>query len=78
MFGVAATEDGGVVFAGFTKGDWIGVNANEDFEDFAAVKLDSEGDEVWRYQVRGEAPWFVLQHRVGDEQMAATKRLCSS
>lgn len=50
VYAVAATEDEGVVFVGLTYGAWIGDNAGE--SDFAAVKLDSEGVEVWRYQVR--------------------------
>lgn len=36
--------------AGHTAGDWDEVNAGE--EDFAAVKLDQDGLELWRWQVR--------------------------
>lgn len=34
---------------GHTKGDWSGTNAGN--ADFAAVNLDADGAEVWRYQV---------------------------
>ncbi|CAM9360961.1 unnamed protein product [Scytosiphon promiscuus] len=48
MYAVAGTEDEGVVLAGFTDGTWSVDNAGA--SDFAAVKLDSDGIEVWRYQ----------------------------
>ncbi|CAM9529226.1 unnamed protein product [Hapterophycus canaliculatus] len=48
VYASAATEDEGVVLAGFTDGTWSGDNAGG--SDFAAVKLDSDGVEVWRYQ----------------------------
>lgn len=38
------------MLAGETYGNWGGDNAGA--ADFAAVKLDSDGVEVWRYQVR--------------------------
>lgn len=46
---VVAGEDGSVVAAGYTAGIWSGTNAGD--EDFAAVKLDKDGNEVWRWQV---------------------------
>ncbi|CAN0100846.1 unnamed protein product, partial [Sphacelaria rigidula] len=45
---VAVGRDGNVVMAGHTAGDWDEVNAGE--EDFAAVKLDQDGLELWRWQ----------------------------
>lgn len=36
--------------AGFTLGDWFDYNAG--FEDFAAVKLDEDGEPQWGWQVR--------------------------
>lgn len=44
-----ALADGSVVLAGSTTGSWSGSNQGE--EDFAAVKLDVDGVEVWRWQV---------------------------
>lgn len=41
--------DGSIILGGSTKGDWSGLNA-VDF-DFAAVALDAEGEELWRWQV---------------------------
>lgn len=35
--------------AGDTLGDWSGVNAGD--RDFCASKLDSDGNEVWAWQV---------------------------
>lgn len=46
-------HDGSVVLAGVTAGPWRGSHAGGAF-DFAAVKLDSSGDEVWRWQV-----WWI-------------------
>ncbi|CAN0353219.1 unnamed protein product, partial [Scytosiphon promiscuus] len=48
MYAVSGTKDEGVVLAGFTDGTWSVDNAGG--SDFAAVKLDSDGIEVWRYQ----------------------------
>lgn len=44
-------DNGSVVLAGLTTGNWSGENAG--VVDFAAVKLDAEGVEVWRWQVGG-------------------------
>lgn len=46
----AATGDGSVVLAGYTCGEWSGDLTGEEC-DFAAVKLDANGTEVWRWQV---------------------------
>lgn len=46
----AATGDGSVVLAGYTHGEWSGELTGEE-SDFAAVKLDANGTEVWRWQV---------------------------
>lgn len=43
-------SNGSIYLAGFTAGDWAGSNAGLD--DFAAAKLDSDGNEIWRWQVR--------------------------
>lgn len=45
------TNDGCFVLAGHTEGVFSG-EASAGGEDFAAVKLDAEGQEVWRWQVR--------------------------
>lgn len=46
----AATGDGFVVLAGYTFGEWSEGLTGEEC-DFAAVKLDANGTEVWRWQV---------------------------
>ena len=55
-------DDGSVVFAGYSQGDILGVDTSvlapstysavPDEKNFVAYKLDSEGTEVWRWQVR--------------------------
>lgn len=47
---VAIGEDGSVVLAGKTSGHWAGEADGMTF-DFAAVKLDADGREMWRWQV---------------------------
>lgn len=59
---VSMADDGSVVMSGRSKGDFTGFNASvsgssstssADLESiFVAIKLDSEGTEVWRWQVR--------------------------
>lgn len=51
MNSVSMTEDGSFVLAGRTDGDWGAVNSGG--HDFAAVMLDADGIELWRWQVRG-------------------------
>lgn len=43
--------DGSVVLAGSTSGDWQGNNLGK--SDFAAVKLDADGNLLWKWQARG-------------------------
>jgi len=57
-------EDGSVVAVGETYGSWDGLNAG--FDDFAAVRLDASGDEIWRYQVNLTLKCYLLA------RMAAT------
>lgn len=50
-YAVISSTDGSTVLAGFTEGNWEGeTNGNRDF---AAVSLDADGKEMWRYQVSG-------------------------
>lgn len=41
-------DDGSVMLAGRTSVDWSGTNAGE--YDFAAVKVDGDGQEIWRWK----------------------------
>lgn len=43
-------DDGSVVLAGSTTGDWVGVNNGD--HDLAALKLDANGTLLWKWQVR--------------------------
>lgn len=47
-------DEGSVVIAGATWGYWSGINAG--MNDFAAAKLDTNGNEIWRWQVR----WYTM------------------
>lgn len=50
FYGAADAHDGSIVLAGATGGSWKGTHAGG-ANDFAAVKLDADGGEVWRWQV---------------------------
>ena len=47
-----AGDDGSVVLAGWTFGDWCRTSLG--FADFAAIKLDANGSVIWRWQVHTE------------------------
>lgn len=47
--GVVITDDGSVIVAGETRGDWGGINAGK--MDFVAVKLNASGEQIWVWQV---------------------------
>lgn len=53
MKSAAALEDGSVILAGLTFGEWVATfeGEDEDSADFAAVRLASDGSVVWRFQV---------------------------
>lgn len=48
---VVAAQDGSFVLGGGTQASWRG-NTNAGYTDFAAVKLDADGNELWVWQVR--------------------------
>ena len=52
-FDSAARADGSIVLAGWTSGNWFGEVAG--LQDFAAVALDEDGEELWRWQVKDSA-----------------------
>lgn len=62
FYGAAMGEDGSVVLAGSTEGSWDGERAG-DVSDFAAVKLNADGEEVWRWQVWSMLAFHALYHR---------------
>lgn len=63
-------DDGSIFLAGYTEGDWEGVNAGD--ADFAAVNLHTRGSELWRYQV---GMTHAIEH-TGQVYAAKTKRDC--
>lgn len=40
-----------IVLAGVTRGDWSGAGSSGEGSDFAALGLDADGSELWRWQV---------------------------
>ena len=47
--GVAVQADGSILLAGYTAGDWDGINAGA--SEFIMVALSVDGEELWRWQV---------------------------
>ena len=47
--GVVLESTGTHVFYGITRGDWSGTNAGG--YDWAALKVDAQGDILWKWQV---------------------------
>lgn len=54
VHGAAALSAGGVILAGYSKGNWSGMNKG--LEDFTAVELDLNGTVLWRWQVIQKPP----------------------
>lgn len=50
MLGVAAGLDNTMILGGYTFGNWT--VTNQGGEDFSAAKLDSDGEQMWQYQVK--------------------------
>lgn len=46
-------DDGSALFAGTTFGDWVQVSVGS--WDFAAMKMDVDGNVLWTWQVRRNA-----------------------
>lgn len=51
-------DDDSVVLAGHTYGNWSGLRSEEFGADFAVVKLDADGNELWRWQVFGNPDYY--------------------
>lgn len=62
---LAMADDGSFVIAGESSGNFTGIEAIGVGSDsnFAAIKLDSEGAEVWRWQVRRWSSVIVVRYR---------------
>lgn len=53
---VALMEDGSFILTGYSEGSWNG--ANKGAADFVALKIDSDGKEIWKWQVSLFASFF--------------------
>lgn len=51
IYSVVATEDGSVILSGRTFGSFEGTSAG--ITDLVSIKLDADGEELWRWQVKG-------------------------
>ena len=51
MHAAAIGDDEAIVLAGHTYGNWTEAQGGDEDADFAAVKLDADGTELWRWQV---------------------------
>lgn len=52
FFAAAIGNDGSVVMAGYTEGNWSTTNAGDlGTRDFAAAKIDADGVLIWKWQV---------------------------
>lgn len=61
VYAATPRADGSIVLAGLTDGDWAGGPVG--ITDFAAVALDEDGEELWRYQVcEHRAPGCTVKH----------------
>lgn len=49
VYALAMMDDGSTILAGSTGGDWNGTNLGG--QDFAASKLDVNGNLIWTWQV---------------------------
>lgn len=58
---VVMTADEGIVLSGYTTGDFSGTQIG--WYDAAVVKLDADGEELWRYQVK-HAVLYCAYHSV--------------
>lgn len=82
--GAAALNAGGVVLAGYSKGNWSGTNKGS--KGFTAVELDLNGTVLWRWQVIQKPPCAAfcrsilvakLQFRQTQLQCIACFRFCA-
>lgn len=59
---VALAGDGSVILAGSTTGVWSEDNIG--LKDFAASKLDSDGNLVWTWQVNCGSPLYPVENKL--------------
>ena len=60
---IAAFDDGSVLLAGSTEGDWSGMNMGG--SDFTVIKLSASGNMKWNWQVINQEGLF---HRASEDQ----------
>ena len=62
----AVVDDGddSVVLTGYSSGDWSGTSSA--WDDCVAVKLDANGNELWRWQVYTSVQYVYIYVRLTD------------
>lgn len=66
---MAVLDDGSILLSGFTADSFAGKNIGS--YDVAAIKLDANGNEIWRYQVSDIAIASVGGDRLACDRTAA-------
>lgn len=59
---LAVGTDGSIFLGGGTYGDWNAVIAGD--ADFAAIKLDADGAQVWKWQVMDQQSFSALRIKI--------------
>ena len=67
-----ATINGTFVLAGITYGDWNGANAGD--RDFAALKLDADGNVIWKWQVSKATGKPLTEQNTSDDVCLSSAR----
>lgn len=75
VLGAAALDAGGVVLAGYSKGNWSGTSKGSN--DFTAVELDLNGTVLWRWQVIQKLPCVAFSEYSG-RQIPILTNNCSA
>ncbi len=71
---VAGRSDGSIVLAGSTTGAWDEAGEKVGIRDFAAVALDEDGQELWRWQVCGREDLGLGCHEVLSPEASGSAR----
>lgn len=72
VFAATMGSDGSIVLAGETNGNWDGTSNGK--MDFAAIKLDADGLEIWRWQVKQCIPVNTVPIAVANTSQGLIRR----
>lgn len=63
--GAAVAADGTIVVVGNTYGSWATSLTDTEWSDFAAFKLDADGELLWRWRVHPPSKFFFVPLALG-------------